>query len=80
MVAAVTWLERVPPEAGDVRVRRVTAEGALGSARTLATTAASRPAGFPKLVRHGANLLAAWTVPGDTMRVRLTSLPMSALK
>lgn len=78
--AAVTWLERVPPEAGEVRVRRVTAAGALGSSHTLATTSASRPSGFPKLVRQGPDLLAAWTVPGDTMRVRLTRLPMAGLQ
>jgi hypothetical protein len=78
--AAVTWLERVPPETGEVRLRRVTAAGALGDVHTLATTSAARPSGFPKLARQGSNLIAAWTVPGDTMRVRLTRLPATGLQ
>lgn len=78
--AAVSWLERVPPEAGEVRLRHVTAAGALGGVHTLATTSASRPSGFPKLVRQGQNILAAWTLPGDSMRVRLTRLPVAGLQ
>lgn len=77
--AAVSWLERVPPEGGEVRVRRVSPGGALGDPVTIATTSAARPAGFPKLVRRGSDLLAAWTVPGDTSRVHLGRLSAGSL-
>ena len=77
--AAVVWLERVSPERGDVRLRRVGAGGALGTMVTLASTPVARPAGFPKLVRRGRDLIAAWTVPGDSSRVRLARMATSRL-
>ncbi|MCC6317644.1 MAG: exo-alpha-sialidase [Gemmatimonadaceae bacterium] len=77
--AAVTWLERVPPSTGEVRARRVSPSGTLGTPILLASTSSARPSGFPKLVRRGSDLIAAWTVPGDTARVKLALLPASAL-
>jgi hypothetical protein len=55
-------------------MRRVQPSGELGTAITIATTSAARPAGFPKLVRRGKELVAAWTVPGDSSRVHLGRL------
>lgn len=78
--AAVSWLERIPPQTGEVRVRRVERGGTLGAPFTVATTSAARPSGFPKLVRRGADLIAAWTVPGDTTYVRLGRFSAQALK
>ncbi|MGQ0649882.1 MAG: exo-alpha-sialidase [Gemmatimonadaceae bacterium] len=77
--AAVSWLERVPPDRGDVRVRRVARSGTLGEPFTIVTTSAARPAGFPKLVRRGPDLIAAWTVPGEEATVRLGRLPAKDL-
>jgi hypothetical protein len=77
--AAVSWLERVPPETGEVRLRRVAPSGATGPAVTIATTSAARPAGFPKVVRRGADLIAAWTVPGDSARIQLGRLAIQDL-
>jgi len=77
--AAIIWLERVPPETGEVRLRRLAPNGTLGAMLTVARTSAARPAGFPKLVRRGGDLLAAWTVPGDSGRVHLGRLAVADL-
>lgn len=77
--AAVSWLERVPPETGEVRVRRVSRTGALGTPIVIASTSAARPSGFPKLVRRGNELLAAWTIPGDSAHIRMGRLDLSLL-
>jgi hypothetical protein len=78
--AVVSWLERVPPEAGEVRLRRVSRDGTAGTPVVVASTAASRPAGFPKLVRLGDDLIAAWTVPGDSSTVKLGRIAQGAVR
>lgn len=78
--ALVSWLERVPPEDGEVRVRRVSRAGALGEPFTVSRTRAARASGFPRIVRQGDALVAAWTVPGDSARVRVGRLPFAALR
>jgi hypothetical protein len=50
-------------------VRRVTRSGAMGAPATISRTKAARAAGFPRIVRRGDALVAAWTVPGDSARV-----------
>ncbi|MBL8984063.1 MAG: exo-alpha-sialidase [Gemmatimonadetes bacterium] len=77
--AAVSWLERVPPEAAEVRVRRARADGSLGAPVTLAATSGARASGFPKVVQRGQDLVAAWTVPGDTARILMGRMPTRAL-
>lgn len=77
--AAVSWLERVPPETGEVRVRRVPRTGAPGEPVVIARTSAARPSGFPKIVRRGDHLLAAFTIPGDSSVIRLSTLPLTQL-
>ncbi len=77
--AIVSWMERVPPETGEVRIRRATASGSLGAHVVLAATSAARPSGFPKFVRRGDELIAAWTVPGDSAHVQMGRLPLSVL-
>jgi hypothetical protein len=42
--ALVSWLERVPPEDAEVRVRRVARSGEIGASMTSRTKAAPRPA------------------------------------
>jgi len=66
--AVVTWLGA----GGEVLARRAKPNGWQGPVRTLATTASSRAAGFPKLVPiDGERLLLTWTdVDGDATRVR----------
>jgi hypothetical protein len=78
--AIVSWLERVPPEAAEVRVRRVARSGELGAPLTVSRTSAARASGFPRIVRSGSSLVAAWTVPGDSARVMLGRLPIAGLE
>ena len=76
----MSWLERVPPEDAEVRVRRVARSGELGVPLTISRTKAARAAGFPRIVKRGDTLLAAWTVPGDSARVMVGSIPVGELK
>jgi len=78
--ALVSWLERVPPEDAEVRVRRVTRSGEMGEPVTISRTKAARASGFPRIVRRGHALLAAWTVPGDSARVMIGRLQLGDLK
>ena len=74
--AIVSWLERVPPDAGEVRVRKVSQRGALGAPFTISRTSAERASGFPRIVRSGNSLIAAWTIPGDSARVQVGRLAL----
>jgi hypothetical protein len=78
--AIVSWLERVPPEDAEVRVRRVVRSGTMGQPFTVSRTKAARASGFPRIVRLGQELIAAWTVPGDSARVMVGRMPLSDLK
>jgi hypothetical protein len=78
--AIVSWLERVPPEDAEVRVRRVSRSGEMGTPLTISRTRAARASGFPRIVRKGDALIAAWTVPGDGARVLVGRLPVGDLK
>ena len=78
--AIVSWLERVPPEDAEVRVRRVSRTGEMGAPFTVSRTKAARASGFPRIVRTGDALVAAWTVPGDSARVLLGRLPLKGLE
>lgn len=78
--AAVSWLQKISGGEAEIRLRRITAAGAAGPIRTLAKTEASRPSGFPQLLRDGDNLLLAWTDSSgagpsiNSMRVPVTYL------
>ena len=78
--AVVSWLERVPPEDAEVRVRRVSRSGVMGEPFTISRTKAARASGFPRIVRLGDTLVAAWTVPGDSARVMVGRMALSELK
>jgi hypothetical protein len=78
--AIVSWLERVPPEAAEVRVRRVARAGTMGEPFTVSRTSAARASGFPRIVRSGDALVAAWTVPGDSGRVMVGRVALDGLK
>jgi len=78
--ALVSWLERVPPEDAEVRVRRVARSGELGSPVMISRTKAARASGFPRIVRRGNTLIAAWTIPGDSARVMVGSVPLGEVK
>ena len=78
--AIVSWLERVPPENAEVRVRRVARSGTMGEPFTVSRTSAARASGFPRIARSGDALVAAWTVPGDSARVMVGRLSLDDLK
>lgn len=73
----VMWMERISSDSSEVRVRRIGANGRLSSARTVSRVDAGRRSGFPHMVRSGEQLWFAWTVPGDTMRVRVASASLN---
>ncbi len=78
--ALVSWLA-TDGEGGEVRIRRIGRDGSAGPPLAAAATAASRAAGFPRLVRRGDRLYLAWTeVAGEApSRVRLLDLPVTAV-
>ena len=78
--AIVSWLERVPPQDAEVRVRRIARSGTMGAPFTVSRTSAARASGFPRIVRSGDALVAAWTVPGDGARVLVGRLTLGDLK
>lgn len=77
--ALVAWLERAGGTAG-LLVRRVGPAGGLSRPVRLGATSAARASGFPRLVRVGEELLAAWTVPGPAGGVRVRSFPLEAFE
>lgn len=70
--AIVVWLERLEDNA-EIRARRVTRSGKVGTAWTVAATTEARASGFPHMVRVGDELLFAWTVTGDDGGVRVAA-------
>ncbi len=61
--AMVSWLERVAG-GGEVRARRIGADGRRGPAVTIAPSGTARSSGFPRMVRSGKRLVFAWTGAG----------------
>jgi hypothetical protein len=78
--AIVSWLERIPPDDAEVRVRRVSRSGEMGVPFTVSRTKAARASGFPRIVRLGPTLVAAWTVPGDSARVLVGRMALTDVK
>ena len=68
--AIVSWLERTGGDVAAVRARRVSRNGQLGEAKTIATSSAARASGVPKMVRSGSDIYFAWTVATTPSRVQ----------
>jgi len=77
--AAVSWLERTDSTNADVRLRRVRRDGTAGAAVTLAQSKGARTSGFPRMVRRGSELFAAWTDAGEASRVRTARFRVESL-
>lgn len=60
--ALVVWLS-AEDEDGQVRVRRVTRDGRVGPSLALGQSATARASGFPRLARHGSQVVVSWTSP-----------------
>lgn len=70
--ALVVWLEKMS-EGGAVRMRRVTTEGKVGEAVTVAASGTARSNGFPQMILSGKTLVFAWT--GDKVMTATMPLP-----
>jgi hypothetical protein len=76
--ALVTWLERVGDDGAEIRIRAISPDGTLSPATVVASSAAARSSGFPRMVRAGDEIVFAWTQPGDTARVRMATARLTS--
>ena len=67
--ALVCWLSGTA-EGGAIKARRVATDGTLGAVSIIAESNIARSSGFPRLARHGSEILFAWTQFGKPSRVR----------
>jgi hypothetical protein len=77
--ALVSWLERLA-DGGEIRVRRVYADGRRGQAVTIAKTTVERASGFPQMVRTGNRVVFAWTEARKPSAIRTAVLPVSTFQ
>jgi hypothetical protein len=73
--ALVVWLEHAGSGA-ELRGRIVDASARAGPSRSLAATSSLRASGFPRMARHGSDVLLFWTEPGDPSHIRAALLPL----
>jgi hypothetical protein len=77
--AVVSWLAE-DADGAAVALRRVRRDGTMGPVRIVGRTAASRPAGFPRLAASGNWLVVAWTeVRGESSRVATARVPVAGV-
>ncbi len=67
--ALLSWMEQMESD-GEIRVRRVRADGWRGESQTVAPSSAGRASGFPRLARNENEIVLAWTQVGDPSTVR----------
>ena len=77
--ALVCWLSG-SAQGGEIKVRRVQADGSLGPPAVIAKTDISRSSGFPRMARLGDQVLFAWTEFGKPSHVRTATADISAYK
>ncbi len=78
--AIVSWLRQGADTTGEICLRQVSASGQLGPVQVVATTGASRSAGFPQMLRDGSGLVIAWTdVSADTTQVHTARIDAAIL-
>ena len=66
--ALVSWLEQADKGA-ELRVRRVTADGARGKSLKVAGASAARSSGFPRMVASGGEVILAWRDAAEPPKV-----------
>jgi hypothetical protein len=74
--ALVSWMEATETE-GEIRARRVRADGWRDQAITIAASNTKRASGFPRMVRNDREIIFAWTQPGNPSTVRTASAKLS---
>lgn len=57
----VSWAERLEGRDGEVRMKRVSTDGDIGSAVVIAKTGSGRASGFPRIARFQGELFVSWT-------------------
>jgi hypothetical protein len=67
--ALVSWLEQAQ-KGTELRVRRVSADGARGEALTVADSSAARSSGFPRMIESGGEVVLAWRDAAEPPKVR----------
>ena len=77
--ALVVWLERTA-KGGEIRTRRVKADGMRDQSITVGDTSAARAAGFPRMARAGNEVVFAWTESGKPSTVRTAVGKLSGRK
>ena len=71
----VVWLEQRGPDVAEVLARTV-AGNTPGPIRVLARSSGARQSGFPRIIRHGAYVVAAWTSV-NPLQVHVARFPLS---
>jgi hypothetical protein len=69
--AIVSWLERTGGDTAAVLARRVTPDGQMGGAKTVAVSSSVRASGVPRMIMSGQDIYFAWTVPTKPSSVRV---------
>jgi hypothetical protein len=72
--ALVSWMEQVGAGA-EIRVRRVSADGAWGDSLRVADSSSARSSGFPRLRRQAQEIVVAWRDASEPSRVRTAVMP-----
>jgi hypothetical protein len=68
--AMISWVAKSEGGKGQLRVRKVTADGDMGPIELVTEGEYSRNAGFPQMVKAGGRLIFAWPEPGEPRQVR----------
>jgi hypothetical protein len=76
--ALVCWLAGTV-DVGEIKVRRITKDGALGPISSIAETDISRSSGFPRMARLGNTVHFAWTEFGRPSWVKTAEADVSAV-
>ena len=76
----VSWLERRGADDADVRLRSVVPGAEHEKSMVVASSAAARASGFPRLALRGPDVVLAWTNPRDSARVEVGVLRRSDSK
>lgn len=77
--ALICWLSGTVA-GGAIKVRRIQADGSIGSPAVIAQTDISRSSGFPRMARLGDEVHFAWTEFGKPSRVRTAVADVAAYK
>jgi hypothetical protein len=67
--ALVCWLEQMESD-GEIRVRRVRADGWRGESQIVTQSSTKRASGFPRMARNENEIVLAWTQAGGPSTVR----------